>query len=77
VRAYFIALGLTAVILGLPLFFAGYVHIGCTVTTSGGNPVYSNCGGADDLVWGGGILVLAGLIFFGLSFVPNDQSRYK
>jgi hypothetical protein len=76
-RAYFIALGLTTLFLGIPLLFAGEVRIGCTVSTQGGSTTYSNCGGADELVLGGEILVVAGIIFFAASFIPNDQSRYK
>ncbi|MCI4321655.1 MAG: hypothetical protein L3K18_02345 [Thermoplasmata archaeon] len=76
-RAYLLAMGLTALFLGLPLFFAGYVHIGCTVSTSEGTTQFSNCSGANSLEFGGGLLVVAALVLFGASFVPNEQSRYK
>jgi hypothetical protein len=76
-RAYLVALGLTALFIGLPLFFAGYVRIGCTVSTSGGSTTFSNCGGADSLELIGAVLVVVALVFFAASFVPNDQSRYK
>jgi hypothetical protein len=76
-RAYFIAIGLTALIIGVPLWFAGYEHIGCSVQTVGGMNVFTNCGGANDLVLGGAILALVGVVCLGLSFIPNDQSRYK
>jgi len=76
-RAYLVALGITALVLGLPLLFAGEVGIGCTVTTHGGSTTYSDCSGAQTLVLGGGLLVLAGVIFFAGSFVPNAESRYK
>jgi hypothetical protein len=76
-RAYLIALGLTTLIIGLPLTLAGYEHVGCTVTDSGGDTNYSNCGGAADLEWGGIVLIVAAVIFFAASFVPNEQSRYK
>jgi len=75
--AYLLAFALTAVILGLPLFFAGYVHIGCTVSTSGGQTEFSNCSGANSLEFGGAVLVVAALVLFAASFVPNDKSRYK
>jgi hypothetical protein len=76
-RAYLVALGLATFFVGLPLLFAGYVHIGCSMTQSGGSTMYSNCGGANGLELAGGILVVVGLIFFAASFVPNNQSRYK
>jgi hypothetical protein len=76
-RAYLVAFGLTALFIGLPLLFAGYVRVGCTVTMMGGNAVYSNCGGANALELAGGVLVVAALIFFAASFVPSEQSRYK
>ena len=76
-RAYLVAFGLTTLIVGLPLLFAGYVHVGCSVSTSGGSAVYTNCGGADALELGGAVLVIIAFIFFAASFVPNDQSRYK
>jgi hypothetical protein len=76
-RAYLVALGLTALILGVPLFFAGYVHVGCTVSGPSSNPVFTDCSGANNLELGGVILIVAAVVFFAASFVPNDQSRYK
>ena len=76
-RAYFIALGLTALIIGLPLLLAGEVGIGCTVTQQGGTTVYSNCSGAQSLVLGGAILVVAAAILIACSFVPTTRSQYK
>jgi hypothetical protein len=76
-RAYLVAFALTALIIGLPLFFAGEVRIGCTVTNSGGTTRYTDCGGADALVLGGEILIVASIILFAASFIPNEQSRYK
>jgi hypothetical protein len=76
-RAYLVAFGLTTLMLGLPLFFAGAVGIGCTVTVDGGVTNSSNCGGAQSLELGGGILVLAAVVFFAGSLVPSSESRYK
>ncbi|HXQ48905.1 MAG TPA: hypothetical protein VN842_03910 [Thermoplasmata archaeon] len=69
-RAYLIAFGLTALIIGLPLLVAGEVGIGCTVTQQNGATVYSDCGGAQALVLGGTVLIVAAAIFFAGSFVP-------
>jgi hypothetical protein len=77
VRAYLIALGLTALVIGLPLLLAGEVGIGCTVTQHGGTTVYSSCGGAQSLVLGGAILVVAAAILIAASFVPSTGSQYK
>jgi len=77
VRAYLLAIGLATFFVGLPLLFAGYVRIGCTVSQSGGSTVYSNCGGANDLELIGAVLVVVAGVFLAASFVPNDQSRYK
>ena len=76
-RAYLLALALTSFFLGLPLFFAGYVHIGCTVSTSGGQAVFTNCSGANSLEFGGAVLMVAAILLLAASFVPNEQSRYK
>jgi hypothetical protein len=76
-RAYFLALGLTTLMIGLPLLLAGEVRIGCTTTDQGGTVVYSDCGGADNLLLGGEILVIAAIVFFAGSFVPSAESRYK
>ncbi|MCI4327785.1 MAG: hypothetical protein L3K16_09195 [Thermoplasmata archaeon] len=75
-RAYLIAIGLTALILGLPLLLAGEVGIGCTVTNHGGTTVYSDCGGAQSLIFGGAVLIIAAVVCIIASFVPNTQSRY-
>jgi hypothetical protein len=77
VRAYLLAFGLTTLIIGLPLLAAGELGIGCTVTDRGSNVEYSDCGGAQTLVLGGEILVLAAAVFFVGSFVPSAESRYK
>jgi hypothetical protein len=69
-RGYFVALGLTTLFLGLPILFAGYVGIGCSMTTSAGSTVLSNCGGAAALELAGAVLILAALVFFAASFVP-------
>lgn len=76
-RAYLVAIGLVALVLGLPLLLAGYVRIGCTVASSGGSTTYSNCGGADALEWAGAILLVAAALLFGASFVPVHKSEYK
>jgi hypothetical protein len=77
VRAYLLAFGLTALIIGLPILFAGSVGIGCTVTDHGTSTVYSNCGGAQSLELIGEILIVLAVIFFVGSFVPNSDNRYK
>jgi hypothetical protein len=77
VRAYLLAFGLVALILGLFLLFAGYVHIGCTVGGTSSNPSFSSCGGATDLEIGGGILTVAAILMFIGSLVPDETSRYK
>ncbi|HEV8050768.1 MAG TPA: hypothetical protein VGP88_09285 [Thermoplasmata archaeon] len=76
-RAYLIAFGLTALIIGLPLLLAGEVGIGCTVTQHGGSTTYSDCGGAQSLIFGGVVLIVAAAILIAASFIPNDRSRYK
>ena len=76
-RAYLLAFGLTALVIGLPLLLMGEVGIGCTVTNHGGTPAYSDCGGAQSLILGGEILVIAAAIFLIGSFVPNAQSQYS
>jgi hypothetical protein len=70
VRAYLIAFGLTALIIGLPLLLAGEVGIGCTVTDQGGRATYSDCGGAQALVVGGEILVVVAVALFLGSVLP-------
>jgi hypothetical protein len=72
-RAYFVALGVTSLVLGVPLWFAGDVGVGCSVSGSGSNAVLSNCGGAVDLLWIGGIIVAIGLIFVAASFIPEKR----
>jgi hypothetical protein len=73
-RAYFVAIGLAVLFVGLPLLLAGYVRIGCTVTMSGAGTSYSNCGGADALEFIGAALTVIALIFFAASFVPTDRT---
>jgi hypothetical protein len=74
-RAYLVAFGLTALFIGLPLLLAGEVGIGCTVTSQGGHATYSDCGGAQALVLGGEILVVAAVAFFVGSVIPNRQGN--
>jgi hypothetical protein len=77
VRAYLIAFGLTALIIGLPLLLSGEVGIGCTVTNHGGTTTYTNCGGAQALILGGEILVVAAVLFFVGAVIPANRSQYK
>ncbi|MCI4366973.1 MAG: hypothetical protein L3K08_04395 [Thermoplasmata archaeon] len=76
-RVYLIALALTALVIGLPLLFAGTVDIGCTVTDHGSSTVYSNCSGAQSLVLGGEVLIVVAVLLFAGSCIPNAQARYK
>jgi len=76
-RSYLLALGLTILVLGLFLWFAGSVHIGCTVNGSSMNPTFSNCGGATDLELGGIILTVIAVALLVGSLVPDSSSRYK
>ena len=76
-RAYLLAFGLVAIVLGLFLLFAGYVRIGCTVGGTDSNPTFSNCSGATDLEIGGAVLTIAAVLLFIGSFVPDRSSRYK
>jgi hypothetical protein len=76
-RAYLVAFGLTLLVMGLFLLFAGYVHIGCDVGGTSTNPIFSNCSGATDLEIAGAVLTIAaGALFVG-SLVPDQTSRYK
>jgi hypothetical protein len=75
-RSYLLALGLTILVVGLFLWFAGSVHIGCTVGGTTTNPTFSNCGGAMDLELGGIILMVVAVILLAGSFVPDSTSRY-
>ena len=61
--------------LGLHLLFAVYGGVGCGVNSAGA--VSPNFGAAGSLELGGAILVVAAVIFFAGSLVPNEQSRYK
>ncbi|MGA9839946.1 MAG: hypothetical protein WBF81_09525 [Thermoplasmata archaeon] len=76
-RAYLLAFGSVALMLGLFLLFAGYVHIGCTVGGTGANPTFSNCGGATDLVVAGAVLTIAAVVLFVGAAVPDGTSRYR
>jgi hypothetical protein len=76
-RSYLLALGLPFLILGLFLWFAGSVHIGCTVGGSSMNPTFSNCSGAADLVLGGIVIAAIGVVLLLGSLVPDSSSRYK
>jgi hypothetical protein len=75
VRAYLLAFGLTALVIGLPLLLMGEVGIGCTVTNHGGATVYSDCGGAQALVLGGEVLLVAAVVFLIGAFVPTARSQ--
>jgi hypothetical protein len=77
IRAYLVAFSLVALVVGLPILLAGLVRIGCTVTSTGGTTMYSNCGGADALEWAGAALLVASLLLFAASFVPVHKSDYK
>jgi hypothetical protein len=77
VRAYLLAFGLTTIMIGVFLLFAGYVHIGCTVGGTGNNPTFSNCNGANDLLFGGAVLTIAAVVMFIGAMVPDSTSRYK
>ncbi len=76
-RSYLLALGLPILILGLFLWFAGSVDIGCTVNGTSTNPTFSDCGGAIDLEFGGILLTLAAVVVLVASLVPDSSSRYK
>jgi uncharacterized membrane protein len=76
-RAYLVAIGLTVLVIGLFLLFAGYVHIGCDVGGTSTNPTFTNCGGATDLEFGGIVLIIAATAMFAGSLVPDKTSRYK
>ncbi|MGA8663960.1 MAG: hypothetical protein WB809_02675 [Thermoplasmata archaeon] len=71
------ALGLTTVVLGLFLLFAGCVHIGCSIGGSASNPSLTNCDGATDLEFAGIALIVVAVVRFAGSFVPDSSSRYK
>lgn len=76
-RSYLVAFGLVALILGLFLLFAAYVHIGCTVAGPSSNLTLSSCGGATDLEIGGVVLTVAAILMFIGSLVPDKTSRSK
>jgi hypothetical protein len=76
-RSYLLAFGLTTLVLGLFLWFAGSVDIGCTVGGTSSNPTFSHCGGAADLVWGGVFLTVVAVALLVGSLVPDSSSRYK
>jgi hypothetical protein len=77
VRSYLLALGLTVIVIGLFLWFAGSVHIGCSVGGSSSNPTFSNCGGAMDLELVGAVLTVVAIALLLGSLVPDSSSRYK
>ena len=76
-RSYLLAIGLTVLLFGLFLWFAGSVHIGCTVGGTNNSPTFSNCGGAADLELGGIILTVIAIALLLGSLVPDSSSRYK
>ena len=73
-RAYLLAFGLTTIMLGAFALFAGYVRIGCTIGGTSANPTFSNCGGATDLEVAGVVLIIAAIIMFAGSLVPQKYS---
>lgn len=76
-RAYLLAFGLVAIVLGLFLLFAGYVGVGCSVGGTGANPTLSNCGAAGALEFGGAILTVAAIVLFVGAAVPERTAAYK
>lgn len=76
-RTYLLALGLATIVLGLFLLLAGYVGIGCTVGGTRSNPTLSNCGAAIELEAGGGVMIVAAILMFAGSVVPDSSSRYQ
>jgi SNF family Na+-dependent transporter len=77
VRAYLIAFGLTALVIGLPLLLSGEVGIGCTVTNHGGTTTYSDCAGAHSLIVAGEIGVVAAVVLFIAAVIPSNRSQSK
>jgi hypothetical protein len=70
-RTFLLALGLSTVLVGLVLLFAGYVGVGCSVGGTASNPTLSDCAGAAQLeLIGAAITVVAVLMLVG-SFVPE------
>ncbi|MGC2289329.1 MAG: hypothetical protein WA688_05670 [Thermoplasmata archaeon] len=76
-RGYLTAFGLVAIVLGVFLLFAGYVHIGCTIGGTSSNPTFSDCGGATDLEIAGVVLTLAAIVLFIGSLLPYSGSAEK
>ncbi|MCI4365302.1 MAG: hypothetical protein L3K10_04485 [Thermoplasmata archaeon] len=76
-RSYLLALGLTILVIGVFLWFAGSVHIGCTVGGSSMDPTFTDCAGATDLVLGGIALTIVAVVLLVGSLVPDSSSRYK
>jgi hypothetical protein len=77
VRAYLLAFGLVTIMIGLFLLFAAYVHIGCSYGGSSANPTYYNCNGANEIEFGGIVLMIAAVVMFLGAMVPDSTSRYK
>jgi predicted anti-sigma-YlaC factor YlaD len=75
-RAYLLAFGLVAIMLGLFLLFAGYEKIGCSVGGSSENPTFSNCNGATELEEAGAVLTVIAVVLFAGALVPDQSSRY-
>ncbi|MGA8536319.1 MAG: hypothetical protein WB789_02875 [Thermoplasmata archaeon] len=75
-RSYLLAIGLTILVVGLFLWFAGSVQIGCTVSGTSMDPTFSNCGGALDIEIGGIILTVIAVAMLVGSLVPDSSSRY-
>ncbi|MCI4323463.1 MAG: hypothetical protein L3K03_05510 [Thermoplasmata archaeon] len=70
-RAYLLALGLTTLMIGGFLWFAGSVNIGCSVGGTSSAPTFSNCGGATDLVIVGAVLTILAVVMIIGTFVPR------
>jgi hypothetical protein len=77
VRAYLLALGLTVLVFGLFLMFAGFVNIGCPVGGTPANPTVSSCAASNELELGGALLTVVAVLLFGGTLVPESSSRYK
>jgi hypothetical protein len=75
-RAYLLAIGLTTLMIGLFLWFAGSVNIGCSVGGTSANPTFSNCGGAVELDIVGVILTIAGIVMIIGTWIPAGSSDH-
>ncbi|MCI4373335.1 MAG: hypothetical protein L3K02_06815 [Thermoplasmata archaeon] len=69
-RAYLLAIGLTTLMIGLFLWFAGSVDIGCTVSGMSPNLTFSDCGGATELDIAGATLTVAAVVMIVGTWFP-------